>query len=73
MSWDEDGGDACSLGEGRVKRATEKALLVELEDGSEVWIPRSVVHDDSEVYDDGEASEGEVVVKRWFAEKESLA
>lgn len=40
-----------------------------------LWIPKSVVHDDSEVYraghgDDG--SEGTLVVARWFAEKEGL-
>lgn len=63
--------DGVSLGEGRVVSETEKAILVELESGDELWIPKSVVHDDSECYEDGH--EGEVVVARWFAEKQGLA
>lgn len=50
-------------------RATKKALLVRLDD-REVWIPQSQIHDDSEVYQEGD--EGELVVARWFAEKEEL-
>jgi hypothetical protein len=50
------------------KRATEKALLVELETGDEVWVPQSVIHDDSEVYRAGDA--GELVVLAWFARKQ---
>ena len=33
-----------------------------------MWIPKSVVHDDSEVY--LENHEGEMVVEQWFAEKQ---
>lgn len=58
------------VGQARVKRGTEKALLVELDDKREVWIPRSVVHDDSEVFDDRANREGELVVASWFARKE---
>lgn len=54
------------------KRETEKALLVEDDDGAEHWIPKSVVHDDSEVFDAGKNADGRLVVKRWFAEKEGL-
>jgi hypothetical protein len=54
-------------------RATDKALLIELDSGDERWIPASVIHDDSEVYDSGDNSEGEVVVAKWWAEKEGLA
>jgi hypothetical protein len=36
----------------------------------EIWIPKSVIHDDSEVYKEG--AEGKLVVARWFAEKEGL-
>lgn len=54
-----------------VIRATERALLVrapELDDA--VWIPLSQVHDDSEVWDDGENSgPGLLVVSAWFAEQ----
>lgn len=46
-----------------------KALLIEAPDFKEAkWIPQSVIHDDSEVYQDGD--EGTLVVEDWFAEKE---
>lgn len=63
---------ATSLGHAHVVRATDKALLVKTEDGDEpIWVPKSVIHDDSEVW--GEDSEpGELVVHEWFAEKEGL-
>lgn len=49
---------------------TEKALLVDI-DGDETWIPKSVIHDDSEVYK--METEGQLVLPQWFAEKEKLA
>jgi hypothetical protein len=65
--------DSESLGQGKVIKATDKALQVELTDlGETRWIPRSVIHDDSEVYDEGENKEGEVVVKQWWANQEGL-
>jgi hypothetical protein len=51
-------------------RDTDKALLVEFEDGTEKWIPKSVIEEDSEVYKIG--TSGTLVVKQWFAEKEEL-
>jgi len=51
-------------------RETDRALLVRLEDGDEHWIPKSVIHDDSEVYELG--GEGTLVVQGWFARKEGL-
>ena len=50
--------------------STPKALLCRLEDGREVWIPRSVVDEESEVHDEGD--QGVLVVAGWFAEKEEL-
>lgn len=61
------------LGNGRVKRGSDKALQIELDSGETVWIPKSMIHDDSEVYDDDKNNEGEVVVQTWWAEKEGLA
>lgn len=50
-------------------KATDKAILVrELGTGKQTWIPKSVLHDDSEVYDEGH--EGTVVVFNWYAEEE---
>lgn len=53
-----------------VSRATDKALLCVIDD-EEKWIPKSVVHDDSEVWK--EFDEGTLILKTWFAEKEGLA
>lgn len=50
-------------------RETRLALLVQIE-GREIWVPQSVIHDDSEVYQLGD--EGDLVVERWFAENEEL-
>lgn len=49
---------------------TDKALCVELPDGARKWIPKSVIHDDSEVWKYGD--EGVLVVKTWWAEREGL-
>jgi hypothetical protein len=72
----ERGGDAaCDVGAGKVIRESDSglALLVELEDlGDRVWIPKSVLHDDSEVFDNADNATGKVVVKQWFAEKNGL-
>lgn len=46
-----------------------KAILVDIH-GDEHWIPNSVIHEDSEVYKSG--TEGDLIVERWFAEKEGL-
>lgn len=36
------------------------------------WVPKSVVHDDSEVFDAAQNSSGKLVVAGWFALKEGL-
>jgi len=54
-------------------RKTELALLVRLDDhdNDEVWIPFSVIHDDSDLTDDSEEEdEGLIVIAGWFAKKE---
>jgi len=62
-----------SLGEATPLRQTDKALLVRLEsDLEEHWIPQSVISLDSECYS-MLAGPGELIVQRWFAEKEGLA
>lgn len=67
-----DGGkEPEDLGNGKVIRSTDMALLVKLDTGEEVWIPKSVIHDDSECYEDG--GEGTVVVHSWWAERNGLA
>ena len=53
------------------RRETAMALLVCI-DGREVWVPKSVVHDDSEVFDADDNATGTLVVKEWWATKERL-
>lgn len=54
--------------------ASDKALKVRIPDPKgtttrHVWVPKSAIHDDSEVYDDRGHSFGKLVVKPWFAEQ----
>ena len=49
-------------------KSTDKAILVESSEwNGPVWIPQSQVHDDSEVWKEGDV--GSLVVSEWFAEK----
>lgn len=52
-------------------RETGKALLIEIE-GVEFWVPKSVIHDDSEVFDADDNATGALVVQEWWAEKQGL-
>ena len=56
-----------SFGECVIKRDTGKAILVATEFG-DLWVPQSVIHDDSEVWK-GEGAEGELCVEYWWADK----
>jgi hypothetical protein len=57
-------------------KETDKAILVESEDldgRGQVWIPKSVIDADSEVWGStSDRNEGVLVVEEWFAEKEGL-
>lgn len=70
MPRDSSGDDAHDMGEGSVTRETEKAILVAFEGSGERWVPKSVVHDDSEIWKKGDT--GKLVVKMWWAEKNVL-
>jgi hypothetical protein len=52
-----------------VVRETQMALLCNVE-GEEIWIPKSQIADESEVYKLD--TDGELVITEWFAEKEGL-
>lgn len=52
-----------------VLRETAAALRISYA-GEEMWIPKSVVHDDSAVYAPGHS--GEMIVELWWAEKLKL-
>jgi len=50
---------------------TEKALLCAYDDdGDSFWVPKSQIHDDSEVYEKG--NKGTILVSKWWAEKEGF-
>ena len=51
-------------------RETEKAILCDVGKDKLVWIPKSTVDDDSEIWKVGES--GEITINEWFAEKEGL-
>lgn len=51
-------------------RETNKAVLV-TRGGGELWIPKSVLHDDSEVYEGGDR--GKLVVQTWWAEQNGVS
>lgn len=59
-----------NMGAAKRKGSSDKALRVYIEKlGADTWVPKSVIHDDSEVYDGGDG-EGDLVVETWWAEKE---
>jgi hypothetical protein len=68
----DDGDEPFTVGKVRVKHETPLALLIQRYDGVEYfplpeWVPKSQIHDDSEVYEGNH--QGYLVVKLWFAEK----
>lgn len=67
MPRDNRGDEPYAMGESKAVRETDKAVLCVLADETQRWIPKSVVHDDSEVWKKGD--DGKLVVKRWWAEK----
>jgi|WetSurMetagenome_2_1015567.scaffolds.fasta_scaffold196191_3 hypothetical protein len=48
---------------------TPKAIFVEI-DGENIVIPKSTIHDDSEVYEKGHT--GKLIIPKWLAENEEL-
>lgn len=61
--------DKATFDDVEVVQETEAALLCRI-DGKDVWIPKSQIDDDSEVYEKG--TEGELVVSQWIAEQKKL-
>ena len=65
MSW---GGTVSFDGVECIKE-TDAALLCVIDD-DEVWIPKSQIHDDSEVCEEG--SSGTLVITEWIAREKGL-
>ena len=57
-----------------VKSTTDKAALVVVHGDQPVWIPKSQIHDDSEIFfNEKEASmEGTLVIPEWLAIEKGL-
>ena len=55
--------------DGFVTRDTQKAILISYAD-HQYWIPKSQIHDDSEVYEAG--TDGTLIIPRWLAEEKGL-
>lgn len=68
---DDIGNEPCTLGDGKIIRETDKAVLARVND-KDIWVPKSCIHDDSEAFDMN-CDEGTIVVKRWWAEKNGHA
>jgi hypothetical protein len=68
MKWDYDDPLACEyFDDVEAIKETDLALLCVV-DGEEIWIPKSVIDNDSEVQEEGDS--GVLSVKEWFARKE---
>ena len=74
MGWDDSGSEPYEVGEGEVRVVTEKALMFYVDaTETEVWVPKSVIHEDSEIEEDADkGDEGILVVKEWFADKNEI-
>lgn len=71
MPRDDGGDEPHAMGEVKVIAETAKAILCAPTKGGQFWVPKSVVHDDSEAYKKDDA--GKLVVKYWWAEKNGHA
>lgn len=58
--------DKVELPNTTVEKETDRALLCDI-DGAKVWVPKSQIHDDSEVYKGD--TDGTLIVTRWWYEQ----
>lgn len=52
----------------KIRKATDKAVLIVVEDGSEHWVPRSVCLDGDAL----DVGDDDLIVADWWLEKEGL-
>ncbi|HUI23280.1 MAG TPA: hypothetical protein VLY82_02690 [Nitrososphaerales archaeon] len=51
--------------------STDQAILIRIEDGEEeIWIPKSQIHADSEVSEEGDS--GTLIIPRWLAREKGI-
>ncbi len=65
MKHRDDGG--FEVGEAECVHDSGKALKCRIDGVGEEWVPQSQIHDDSEVYGNGDR--GTLVVSTWYAEQ----
>lgn len=55
-----------------IVRETDKAILVRIgdQDDNEVWIPKSQIHDDSDIWKEGES--GRLIITEWIAKQKGF-
>jgi hypothetical protein len=58
-----------TLSDVSVVKETDKALLCNIH-GEEIWIPKSQIKEDSEVFEEG--TEGSLVISQWLASQKGL-
>lgn len=67
---EEDNDTPFAVIDATIVKMTKNAVLIRAPRFEvDIWIPQSVVHDDSEVFDDKHAGPGKLCVKTWYAEK----
>lgn len=62
--------DTVSFDVDQVEAESDKAIFVELE-GEKIWVPKSQIHDDSEVYSMASGG-GSLIVTKWWAAQRGL-
>jgi hypothetical protein len=68
----DDGDFPFEVGHAVPLRATDKAVLMDLDTGHRLWIPKSAIHDDSDVWTHPQEA-GTLVVMTWFAQGQGWA
>jgi hypothetical protein len=64
------GDDTVTFDVATVEAESDRAILVAIE-GEKVWVPKSQIDEDSEVYSK-KSGGGALIVTRWWAEKAGL-
>ena len=59
-----------NIGYGEVRTGTPSALLIDTKEHGSIWVPKSVITDNSEVWKEGQ--KGKVDIKEWWLEKKGL-
>ena len=71
LEWNHDGEEdvqGFEVGLAIPKRQTKKAVQMLIDGIGREWVPKSSIHDDSEVWRPGQPK-GRLIVNEWFAEK----